>query len=49
VGDIISGRGFGHFGSGYLALGPTARWKYFTKFLLETRLESEFLSLWSSF
>jgi len=20
---------FGHFGSGYLALSPTARWKYF--------------------
>jgi len=23
------GKVFGHFGSGYLALGPTARWKYF--------------------
>jgi len=28
VGDVISGVGFGHFGSGYLALGPTNRWKY---------------------
>jgi len=34
---------FDHFGSGYLALGLTVRWKYFTqeKILLETKLESK--------
>jgi len=31
VGDIISGVVFGHFGSGCRALGPTARWKYFSQ------------------
>ena len=35
VGDIISGVGFGHFGSGYLALGPTTRWKYFAQVFIE--------------
>jgi len=29
VGDVVSRVGFDHFGSGYLALGPTAKWKYF--------------------
>jgi len=32
---------FCHFGSGYMALGPTAKRKYFSQVLLESRLESE--------
>jgi len=46
VNDVISEVFLGHFGSCYLASGPTARPKYLTislKFLLETRLESESL------
>jgi len=31
------GEVFSHFGSGYLALGPTTRWKYYAQVLLETR------------
>jgi len=41
----MSGVGFGHFDSGYLTLGPAARWKYFAQFLLETLLETNFYGI----
>jgi len=42
VGDVISGVGFDHFHSGYLAQGPNCPMEVISFFLLETRLKSDF-------
>jgi len=47
VGDVRSGVGLDLFGWGYRALGPNHKSEVFcSKFLLETKLNSSYWSLW---